>query len=103
MSGESTSSRRSNRDPNGADRKSDGYTGEEGLREFTFTVGTANAQGRLLKARNGIAELVGRKLGDDIYQLMKNGKEAEFEEPSPLEIDHRMGSRRNTNWSTDYI
>ena len=82
MSGESVSGRRSNRDSNGMDRKTDGYTGEEGLREFTLTIGMANAQGRLLKARNGIAELAGRKLGDDIYQLMKHGKEAVFEEPT---------------------
>ena len=81
MSRDSTVSRRNNRRSNNEDRKGNGYTGDEELREFTFTIGVANAQGRFLKAKNGIAEMAGRKLGDDIYQLMKNGKEAVFKEP----------------------
>ena len=79
---DSTVSRRNNRRSNNEDRKGNGYTGDEELREFTFTIGVANAQGRFLKTKNGIAEMAGRKLGDDIYQLMKNGKEAIFKEPA---------------------
>ena len=80
MSGSSSGSKRSNK--SGTKEDSKGYTGDEELREFTFTIRMANAQGRFLKARNGIAEMVGRKMGDDIYQLMKYGKEADFKEPS---------------------
>ena len=82
MSGNSVSSRGSYRSKRGEEKKADGYTGDEELREFTFTIGVASAQGRFLKAKNGIAEMAGRKLGDDIYQLMKNGKEAVFKEPT---------------------
>ena len=73
MSG-SVSSRRSNksyRGYKGDDKKTDGYTGDDELRAFTFTIGVGNAQSRFLKARNGIAEMVGRKMGDDIYQLIR--------------------------------
>ena len=52
------------------------------MMEFTFTIGVVNAQGRFIKTKSGIAEMAGRKLGDDIYQLMKHGKEAVFKEPS---------------------
>ena len=48
----------------------------------TFTIGMANTQGRFLKAKNGIAEIAGRKLGDNICQSMKHGKEAAFKEPA---------------------
>ena len=84
MSG-SVSSRRSNksyRGYKGDDKKTDGYTGDDELRAFTFTIGVGNAQSRFLKARNGIAEMVGRKMGDDIYQLIRYGKEATFSEPA---------------------
>ena len=82
MSGSSATSRGSHRSKRGEEKKADGYTGDEELREFTFTIGVVNAQGRFLKAKNGIAEMAGRKLGDDIYQLIKNGKEAIFKEPA---------------------
>ena len=59
-------SRGSTRSRRGGENKTDGYTGDEDLREFTFTIGVASAQGRFLKAKNGIAEMAGRKLGDDI-------------------------------------
>ena len=81
MSGSSVASRGSYRSKCGEEKTVDGYTGDEELREFTFTIGVENAQGRFPKAKNGIAEMAGRKLGDDIYQLMKNGKEAIFKEP----------------------
>ena len=84
MSG-SVNSRRSNksyRGYKGDDKKTDGYTGDDELRAFTFTIGVGNAQSRFLKARNGIAEMVGRKMGDDIYQLIRYGKEATFIEPA---------------------
>ena len=66
----------------GEQRRLDGYTGDEELREFTFAIGIPSAQARFLKARNEIAEKAGRKLGDEIYQLMKYGKETIFEEPT---------------------
>ena len=81
MSGNSVSSSGSYRSRRGEEKKTDGYTGDEELRGFTFTIGVMNTQGRFLKARDGIAEMAGRKLGDDIYQLMKNGKEVVFKEP----------------------
>ena len=81
MSGGSVTSRRSYQSYR-EEKKMNGYTGDDELREFTFTIGVDNAQGKFLKARNGIAEMAGRKLGDDIYQLMKHGKEATFKEPS---------------------
>ena len=80
MSGSSVTSKSSYRSKRGEEKRADGYTGDEELRDFTFTIGVMNAQGRFLKAKNGIAEMAGRKLGDDIYQLMKYGKEAVFRE-----------------------
>ena len=43
-----------------------------------------NAQGRFIKAKNGIADMAGRKLllGDDMYQLITYGKEVLFKEPT---------------------
>ena len=78
-----------------------GYTGDEELREFTFTIGVDNAQGRYLKARNGIAEMVGRKLGDDVYQLMKYGKEATFKEP-PEPTGERLTFGQQKKFEMEY-
>ena len=68
MSGSSvTSTKKSYKSYIGDNKKTGGYTGDEELKEFTFTIGVANATGRFLKAKNRIAEMAGRKLGDDIY------------------------------------
>ena len=82
MSGSSVASKKSYKSYSGENKKAGRYTGDEELKEFTFTIGAANATGRFLKAKNGIAEMAGRKLGDEVYQLMKHGKEVVFKEPA---------------------
>ena len=46
MSGNSVASRKSNKSYLGDNRKTGGYTGDEELKEFTFTIGVANATRR---------------------------------------------------------